>query len=84
MPVPDSPCTSTGAMPRATLVTSSRTWPITAEPPDRRCSAATGGAGTAAATTPTAIMAARGGAGTRPSAEATTLRNWRRSTGLVR
>ena len=90
LPVPDSPCTSTGAMLRATRSTSERTCCIACERPARRDSAGCSRPGSVPGSS-----APRGGAraahhappcaaGARPSADATTLRNWRRSTGLVR
>ena len=99
LPVPDSPLTSTGAMLRATFSTRPRTRCIAADCPARRASAGLSGAGGGAATTTGLTGATRAGpcsdgrldgttvgavCGARPSALATTERNWRRSTGLVR
>ena len=79
LPVPDSPCTSTGAMLRATFSTRPRTCVIASELPTSRRSGSP---------RPSAGAASVGGGGgvarVRPIADATTARNWRRSTGLVR
>ena len=84
LPVPDSPVTITGAMLRETLSTSIRTWFMAGEFPTRRAisgrNAADGGS---TRTTGTGRWAC-GGGGDCPSAAATTERNCRRSTGLVR
>lgn len=88
LPVPDSPCTSTGAMPRATLAMrcltacmagDSPTMASSAPPPLSTGLAADAAEGLRAGITP--------GGGTPPTpwaAEATTRRNCLRSTGLVR
>ena len=88
LPVPDSPRTSTGAMLRATLAMRSLTLRIGCESPTSRCSAACA-AGRAArrrrpAAAPPRRRAARAAAPLSWIAEATTLRNCFRSTGLVR
>ena len=86
LPVPDSPRTSTGAMPRATLTMRPLTRRIGSESPTSRSSAASlcafAGAGFGA--TPGAAGVLRGATPWSCTAEATTARNCLRSTGLVR
>ena len=93
LPVPDSPRTSTGAMPRATLAMRALTRRMGSDSPTRRSSAATPPLPAALAIA--APSARRSSAGRRRraraaaarcawTAEATTARNCFRSTGLVR